>query len=73
LKKAKFPVDYDEYLSEDEINLGLLQEGTKVVEIEKVSDFMRRFYMSLVNLETLGLDELRAFARNVVSYCISFR
>jgi hypothetical protein len=36
LKKAKFPLDYDEFMSEDEINLGLLAEGIRAVEIEKV-------------------------------------
>ncbi|CAB3991283.1 ribonuclease III [Paramuricea clavata] len=35
LKKAKFPLDYDEFMSEDEINLGLLAEGIRAVEIEK--------------------------------------
>ena len=40
LKKAKSPLDYDGYISEDEINLGLLSQGIRVVEIEKgVSGF----------------------------------
>ena len=38
LKREKFPLDYDGYESEDEINLGLLPEGMRVVEIEKVCE-----------------------------------
>ena len=41
LTKEKFPLEYDGYKSEDEINLGLLPEGLRVVEIKKVSDFSR--------------------------------
>ena len=36
LKKAKFPFDYEEFTPEREVNLGLVTEGLRVVELEKV-------------------------------------
>ncbi|XP_028396823.1 uncharacterized protein LOC114520700 [Dendronephthya gigantea] len=35
LKKAKFPLEYADYTSEDGLNLGLLLEGIRVVDIHK--------------------------------------
>lgn len=35
LKKAKFPLDYEEFTPEREVNLGLVTEGLRVVELEK--------------------------------------